>query len=216
MTTHSSSLVLPMRPGHNGRERSSLTSTTVVLATFALALILIGALAHLRGTRDAEFAVGGVCLVVAGFWRVELLYLAAFADAFFLESHWKIVILPVVVVLLLRALLTGQRPRFVWPLAVYLLALVVTLIFAPSHPGTVSAALSYILGPLLAYATAANATSPRVRRNLLLMPLPFALVQVPIVLHQAGGVIGSFGANQAAQYGDFVEAARWERARAVS
>ena len=185
-----------------GDRRGRLVALYVV---GALALLLVGALAvHYAGARYTVLAVGGLTVLILGLWRVEVLYLVAFAGAYFYEAHWKIVILPVVGVLILRALLTGSPPRRWWPLVPYLLALLASLIFDPAFPGTASTILSYVVGPALALVTAAVATSPKRRMVLLLMPVPFALLQVPVAVIQAYRLVSRVGAGAAAKHGDLV------------
>ena len=186
----------------SGDRRARLRALYVI---GGLALLLAGALAvHYAGARYTVLAVGGLTLLIMGFWRVEVLYLVAFAGAYFYEAHWKMVILPVLGVLFLRALLTGSPPRRWWPLVPYLIALLASLIFDPGYPGTASTIVTYMVGPALALLTASVATSPKRRMALLLVAVPFALLQVPVAISQSYRLVSTLGAGAAAQHGDSV------------
>lgn len=190
--------------------RPSRHSTFAGILTVLLMVAVGGLAARTFGPSRTALGAGAAGLIAIGFWRVEVLYLAGFAMPFLaglsrsLSGQWSHLVLVLIVVVLLRELLAGTSLRACWPLVLYVIVLLACLIHGQSYTGTRQAMLQYLSGPLLAIVTAWTARSARLRRTLLLMPIPFALLQFPVVVGQGGGVSSHFSGSSLSSVTDLV------------
>jgi hypothetical protein len=190
--------------------RSVRRPDLVGVAAVLVLLVIGGVSDHLLGTRRTAEAGAGAALIVFGFWRVEVLYGVSFALAFLAGAvpsfapQRQHALLALVLVVVLRELLAGTRLRVHWSLVVWVIAVIACVFSGPLYRGTGPAFVQYVDGPALAIVTGWAARSVRLRRTLLVMPIPLALVQIPVTIGQSAGFVSSLGASAFGSFGDFV------------
>jgi hypothetical protein len=207
MRTPAAALSVP-RGLRRGTQHPGLIPSLAMVCAVGGAAVLGAGVVRFGAPQVGMLAVGGLVALLAAL-RIEVMYVALYASAFvapvyFGNGLWPAVASLTVLFVAAYVLVQGKSIVVSGFLLVYCACYGLAAAAGDWNPASLPALRGFVTPVLLTLVTASVARDPKVRRNLVLLFIPFVAIQIPVAAWQSLRGIGTYGQAGFQRFGDYV------------